>query len=207
MARLVRVKPEDVVFLASTHSYFLEGNELTSVTAALEAVGITDFSKVPIEHLERAQIVGEYVHKIAHLYADGELEEASIDPNIHGYYEAIKSFFAERVHKVIKVEALIFNQSLGFAGTTDIVYEDMDGRICLDDYKTGERAHPAAKLQTAAYKAAFQRNYGIKIDDRGGVLLRPDGEYHRIPYNDRADYHDFVRVLGVARWKRKNKIV
>lgn len=199
--------PKDVVFFETTHRYFLEGKELTSVTSALEACGITDFSRVPLEDLERAMRIGDYVHLMAKLYAGGELDEASIDPDLMGYYQAIKSFFDSEVKEVIATECIIFNNSLSYAGTVDIVYRNKSGLACLDDYKTSRTAHPAAKLQTAAYKRAYQRNYGTKIDRRGGVLLGPTGGYRREPYTDPSDFGHFVNALATARWKRSNKLL
>jgi len=198
--------PEDVVFHELTHKYYLDGMELTSVTYALASVGVVDFSMVNWEVLERAKLVGDIVHEIARLYALNELDEDTIDKSLWGYYLAIKKYFEEHVKKIISVESRIFDKYNGYAGRTDIVYYGFDGRVYLDDYKTGVQIPLAARLQTAAYQRAYTKNYNIKIHARGGVYLNYDGTFKRYQYSSRQDFHSFIQCLGIARLKDANHI-
>ena len=197
---------KDLTFREATHRYFYLGQELTSVTHAIGAVGITDFSKVPFELMEQAQLIGDYVHEIARLYALNNLDEDTLDPRLSGYLQGIKKFFSENVQKVLLAEARVYDLGLGYAGTCDLVYRNFKRKVCLDDFKTAKNAHPAAQLQTAAYKRPVERLYGLKVDERAGVHIRGLGDYDRIPYHNPADFGDFVHALAVARWKQKHKI-
>ncbi len=199
-------KLKDLDFFASTHRYTYMGREILSVTQAIGAVGISDFSNVPTEDLERAREIGVVVHEIAHLYGQSVLDENSVDLELIGYLNAIKLFYAERVKKIIDLEFKLYNAYFRFAGQCDILYESFDGKIYLDDYKTAKQALPAAKLQTSAYKYSTEKLYKIKIAGRAGVRLDNQGRYKRYPYHGQEDFHIFIQALGVAQWKIKNKI-
>ena len=195
---------DDLTLVESTHRYFLSGKELTSVTHALEAAGVTDFSKVPWEQLERARLLGDYAHQIAMLYARQDLDESSLNPALSGYLTAIKDFFHTRVSRVLLVEFKVYDLTMGYAGTGDVVYEDHRGRVCLDDYKKSQAIHPAARLQTAAYKRPIKKLYKIDVHERGGVRISDDGTWKRTPYTDQSDFPNFVHALELGRWKMKH---
>lgn len=198
--------PDDLEFLEATHRYFLAGKELTSVTHAMEVVGITDYSSVPFDILTRAQLIGDYAHEVAKLYALRDLDEPALDPQLVGFLDSIKKFFAERVQMVINVEAKVWDLTLGYAGRLDIVYLDYSNTVCLDDYKTAKYAHPAARLQTAAYKRPYERIYNVRVGERAGVYLDGAGGYERIVHKDPHDFHHFASALDTARWKESNKL-
>lgn len=197
---------EEVTFYESTHQYFLGKRELLSVNYCLERAGFVDFSKVPFETIERAKLIGEYVHKMAYMYGMGELDESKIEPPLDGYLKAIKNFYYLRVKKVLYLEVIVADATLGYAGTPDIVYVNHQNKVCLDDFKTPEDHIKATELQTAGYKLAFERNYKQKVHERGGVLLRDDGDFQRKSHNDPDDIHDFLAALRVAYCKIKHKI-
>ena len=196
--------PDDLVFYESTHRYFLDGRELASVTNTLESVGITDYSKVTWEVLERTILVGDYVHEIARLHALKQLDESTIDLNLVGYYQGIKRFFDERVKRVLQVEAKVMNLKFGYAGRLDILYVNRSNRVCLDDYTTASQINHLAKmLQTAAYERAAEANYKVKISERASVLLSPVASYRRTIYKNRADFDGFVHALALSYLKQK----
>jgi hypothetical protein len=206
----------EVTLLETTHQYFHNptGRELIAVSKAFELIGITDFSKVPFERLEPARLKGDYVHELGRLYGIGIkqgaqiLDEASVEPEFQGYLEAIKAFYQNRVKRVIAVEEPVYDLKRGYAGTPDLIYEDPDGVICLDDYKTPLKIHPATKWQTAAYAVPAERIYRIKIDKRHGVMLKADGTYLLDPHKNslRQDFNSFMTILGAAYLKIENKI-
>lgn len=201
----MRPNPDELDFYESTHRYFYKGRELKSVTQALESVGITDFSKVAWEVLERATLIGDYVHELARLHARKELDESTIDPHLAGYYEGIKRFFKERVRRVLKVEANIVDLKFGYAGRFDILYLSKENRVCLDDYTTGQINHLAKRLQTAPYQRSAELNYRLKIRERASVVISPTGDYNRTVYKKRTDFDDFVHVLAVCALKDGGK--
>lgn len=200
-----------VQFFETTHRYFLKknGRELVAVSRILELAGILSYAKVPFEIRERAGVMGDYVHDVARLYGRQTLLVEELDDQLIGYYEAVKSFFAKRVKKILFTEAIVYNGTLGYAGTLDIAYQDHDNRVCVDDYKHGI-LQPGFKLQLAAYKDAFEKNHKIRVDERATVRLNANGVFDekkdRIVYTERQDFHDFVSAVGVAYFKIRNKV-
>lgn len=196
----------DLVFLDSTHSYFLKGKELLSVTTVLDRAGITDFEKVPIDLLERARIFGEYSHKVCELDDKGILDESSVDPQLLPYLEGWRKFKAEKVSEILHIEIPVYSK-LGYAGTLDRIYRDKNGDLCLGDIKSCTTLEAAAvALQTAAYSYAFEKLYKMKIRHRVGIQLIGGNEYHSETYKKRTDFDYFMAALKVVQYKVENKI-
>lgn len=103
-------------------------------------------------------------------------------------------------------EATVYNREYGYAGTLDAMAE-IDGEICVIDYKTGKRVYPEVALQLAAYaNGEFVGGPdGSEIEfprsKRGFVLhLRPD-YYELRPVSIGAGIFDtFLSALDVVRW-------
>lgn len=196
-------------FRELTHQYFVKstGRELIAVTRVFELMGITDFSRVKYETLEPSIIRGIYVHDMAAAYGSKKLIEEGIEPEYEGYLRAIRAFYREQVKKLVFVERQVYNLTLGYAGTLDIVYFNHDDELCLDDFKTPIKLHVATKWQTAAYLDAFQKIAKFKVTNRGGVQLSRDGTYKRTRFeNQRRDFNEFVTLLKSAYLKIENKI-
>ena len=194
--------------LESTHQYYLNGKELIAVTYAFEKIGITAFSKIPFEIIEPAKIRGDYVHEIAELYGKNLLDESSVEGELIGYLKGIKKFFAENVKTVIEIETPVYDLAWRYAGTPDLIYLNFDNELCLDDFKTPLKIHPATKWQTAAYANAYQKMTKQKIHKRHGVMLRGNGTYF-LDHNKnplRRDFNDFMTILRAALLKIDNKI-
>lgn|SRR3990167_680131 len=203
-----KIMPEEFLFIADTHQYFLNGRELIAVTYAFEKCGITDFSKVPFDALEPARIRGDYVHQMAAYFGAEMLDEESIDPALTGYLEAIRSYYNEEVEKVFEIEKPVYSLTHGYAGTPDLIFLNHKGELCLDDFKTPTKIHPATKFQTAAYVYAWEKMNKKRIVHRRGVMLRGDGTYeldqHKNPL--RRDFDDFLSILKTAIIKIREKI-
>jgi len=198
---------EAIEFRESTHRYFFKDMEMIGVTNVFKKTGIVDFSKVPTEVIEPALVIGDDVHLLGKLYGEGTLDDTTVDLCYAGYLDAIKKFYAKNVKEVLMIEQPVCDPYNLYCGTPDIVYRNMDGDICVDDWKTPEKPHPAWGLQTAAYKNAIQKCFdGIVIKHRGGVLLKSDGTYDRKPHKKATDLDYFFAALKVARFKIEHKI-
>ena len=203
----MKTKHDGLVLYESTHRYFLDGRELTAVTYVFERTGISDFSKIDGDLLEEAKLLGDCVHELAMLVGTRKLDRSDLDPRLEGYLASIRLFYKENVKKVLLIEKPVCDPHFGYAGKPDLVYINKRDRVVVDDFKTPKRPHPAWQLQTAAYKRAIERSYPeIKIQERGGVQLRPDGTYARHVHKDPQDIDDFLAALRVLRYKQKHKI-
>ena len=85
-------------------------------------------------------------------------------------YEAIMSFVEwHRKYSplVLGTELTVLNSDYNYAGTIDLICE-MDGKVWLIDYKTGQDVWPEHELQISAYKHAYLLS---KIDELGILQL------------------------------------
>lgn len=203
------IQQPDVNLLESTHQYHhVSGRELIAVTYAFERAGITDYSKIPFEVIEPARLKGDYVHKIAAYYANGVLDEETVDPEFKGHLGAIKAFFREQVKKVVGAEQIVFSLVMGYAGTYDLIYLNKARELCLVDFKTPIKLHAATRWQVAAYAYAYEKMYKKKIVHRYALMLRDDGTYFPHEYKNtlRHDFDEFLTILRFVILEINNKI-
>jgi len=201
MARDIReIINEDLDFSALTHSYFYKGRGLMSVTRSFEKVGATDFSKVPFSVIEPARELGDIVHDMAAMYGNKVLDEETVELEYQGYLRAIRSFYKERVKKIIAIEQKVYNLAFCYAGQFDIAYLDKDRALCIDDFKTPQKDHKVSKFQTAAYAYAWENLTRQKVKSRATILLRADGNYKREEHKNplRRDFDDFLTIHRCA---------
>jgi hypothetical protein len=107
------------------------------------------------EHSSLARDWGSGFHAIAEAYSLGQV------PTVTSQYEASYAKFIEwhaaEVNSIIWAEKILVNLEQGYAGKSDVLYEDMDGRRVLLDYKTQSTKKgrcnfwPNFSVQLAAY--------------------------------------------------------
>jgi hypothetical protein len=196
-----------IEFRAASHSYFKDGKELTSVSRILQDAGLSDYSKVDWDVLERAKLIGDFVHEIARLYALGDLDQSTIDPALSGYAKAVEKFYEDNVKTIVSLEEPICYPAFGYAGTPDLIYYNKSDKLCLDDWKTTANPMPSHQIQLAAYKQAWDKTYPKrKIQERATVILKDDGSYRRIIHRSGNDLHVWMAAVNLYSYKRLNKI-
>jgi hypothetical protein len=217
----------------SGHSYLLDGEQADSVTwirdngipkpalidwAArttagyaidhwdeLAAVGIAErlrtLEKARWATTKAAGARGTTVHKIAMRLAAGE--EVDVPDAIAGYVDAYLQFVNEWEPDEILVEVPVFNRTLRYAGTLDLIATLADGWVWLIDWKTSASGiWPETAVQLAGYAHAefYLDADGAErplpaIDFAGAVWLRHDGyDLHKVD----AGEHTF-RIFQYAR--------
>jgi hypothetical protein len=196
-------------FEAADHRYFLDpsGEEIPGVTRVLEDCGLVDWSMVPRDVLLIAQERGTAVHHALHYLDDGELDQDTLDEQLHGYVMAYLAFKNQCRFTPHLVEHRLVSLTHRFAGTLDRtgVLERKDGGFdpCIVDFKSGV-VLPAHRIQLAAYQSALPdaRQYR-----RITLALRADGTY-RVHEYDGKDYGRDLNVFHAAtalwHWKRDN---
>ena len=101
---LKRKKDIDLQFSEEQHAYTLNSVVVPSVTKILQIVGISDFSKVPADILERARLFGTAVHKACELFDKGTLDERTLDTNLWPYLDAWFAFKKDYQLEFIEIE-------------------------------------------------------------------------------------------------------
>jgi len=189
------------------HRYFLEpsGEEIPGVTRALEECGLTDFSMVPRHILEAAQQRGTDVHNALHYLDDGELDEASLTEEMHGYVMAYLRFKNQMRFEPTLVEKFVYSLAHRWAGRLDRVglIERKDGgqdKIVVD-FKSG-LVLPAHRIQLAAYVSGLP---DPRSHRRMTLELDSDGTYKCHEYDAQSyarDLNTFHSAVNVWHWKR-----
>ena len=103
--------------------------------------------------------------------------------NASGYARGLRSFIEERVSGIFAVEFAIHHPG-GFAGTCDALLE-IDGALCVTDWKTSERSKINAAYgdsrienylcQTGAYSLGLRYLTGIQAEAGAVVIARRSG--------------------------------
>lgn len=131
------------------HEYSVDGVIYPSVTQILQSLRFIDYSMVRKGVLDITAERGQTVHKIIELYELGELDEATIDPALRGYFD---SYLALNIPRPLEIELPLFNRDWLYAGTPDQLYEDG-----INDIKTGQK-NIAHGLQLTAYWMTWRPN-------------------------------------------------
>ena len=196
-----------LTFDAEKHEYKWDGVIVPSVTQILRPC--YDFSMIDPAVLERKRQIGVAVHSAIALEIDGNLDEASIAPEIAGYLKAWRNFRADvDLHEADfgDVEIPQYQHVLGYAGTPDMAVF-LDGKWSVIDVKTAAAMHPAWSLQLAAYKGLLDTHTKIgmsAIAHRYSLRLYESGTFNLDEHKNKADWTTFLSFLNCHRWKQEN---
>lgn len=176
-------------FDPQTHQYWVDGEEVLSVTQILKSCCIVDetwFTEV-------ARDRGQAVH-LATQYLDQEkLDWDSISPGIAGYVDSYRQFKSDTDFTIERNESPLFNPIYRFAGTPDRI-GTINGEKTILDIKIGQRAS-WHRLQTAGYALLVGNGY-----KRYGLYLTNKGTYALERHRNHQDHRVFLSALTVANW-------
>ena len=194
-----------LTFDPKEHKYTHEGQPIISVTQILGAVGISDFSKVRASVLEPAKKFGTALHKASELDDRGVLDESTLSAPLVPYLNAWRSFKRDLNITIVEIEFKVHSHKYDYCGTLDKTFL-INGKCILADLKSGS-TYPATRLQTAAYKIAYEEETSIKISERWCIQLREDGKYNIIKYNERTDEMYFLACRKVYKFRKENGLL
>lgn len=189
-------------FDAEKHEYRLQGKVLPSVTQVLSIVN--DFDRVPRAILEHARERGECLHRAVNLYNRDDLEFESLDNDTSADVYAWARFLRESGAVVIASESPVVHETLGFAGTPDVVLSWKE-RIVIPDIKSTYSVPATVGCQTWAYAAAWQSMNGAKRMPERYCIHIKDGNYTAHKRNDPADQSLFISCLNIWQWKNRQE--
>lgn len=203
------------------HRYWFGNIELPSVTTALDEC-ITDLSMVDPDVLERARVLGDYVHKATALDDQGILDVDTLDPALVPYVEGWRKFRRDMRYTPILTEERVHSLKYGYAGTLDSLgYFDTNesGPFALIDKKRVDTLYPSVGPQTAAYEKAIDfgkltnKSWGSLAVTAPGLLVKryavqlfDTGKYKLTALNDPSDFSTFLSCLQIYNFKRRHGI-
>ncbi len=200
------VSADVLTFDAESHTYTLGQRQLVSVTTLLGWGGLKPaFMGGGGGRGQYLMDLGTAVHLACKLEADRRLDEASVAQVVWPYLKGFRAFCKASGFAPQALELMVYCKLLGVAGTLDALawcplLKNGEGTWLLD-WKTGVKV-AWHQCQTAAYAHL----YGHRNVKRGAVYLGDDGTFHLERHEDPADFDGFLGAIGVANWRRKNKL-
>lgn len=114
------------------------------------------YRRVSEEACEIGSLVHAWVEKYicAKLSGDAQTELPENEQAMSCCYAAVQWMDSHKL-KPLSTETIVYSRKYGYAGTIDLLAE-VDGKICVVDWKTSKAIYPEYHLQTAAYKFAIE---------------------------------------------------
>lgn len=130
---MIKLSSPRVLFDAVTHTYTLDGNQLSGITSVLhERLFPDQYRGVPEEVLNKAAKRGTRVHTAIELYDTCDILTSDC-PELLSYQSSCNAFPFLRSH--VATEYLV-TDNYKYASAIDKVYEDGQGGVILADIKT-----------------------------------------------------------------------
>jgi hypothetical protein len=191
-------------FDPSDHSYYLGDRRLIGVSEAIQTAGLKDFSRIDPTVLERAQQRGTAVHSACQYLDEGDLDWATVSPEIEPYVRAWERFKKETGVELLGIEKPLFHATLGFAGTPDRVVNLYPHKGIIDLKTYAPDAVTGIQLAGYSYLELGQQS-PLDAPKRWGLWLKDDGRYSLTQYTDRGDEAVFMSCLTIAKFKRSQR--
>src|SRR5256885_13258516 len=110
-----------LLFDAEKHEYWLDGEQVPSVTQILRDQGLIDLSHIPSFILEAARRRGSAVHQLVHYLNENDLDWGSVDPAYRGYLDAWIAYREEKRLRIDLCEYRVASRRRRLAGTFDVL--------------------------------------------------------------------------------------
>jgi hypothetical protein len=199
---LAQPEGDTFTFDEDSHTYWLNGLRLPSVTQVIDSLGLV--SGKQFYGPEDAQR-GQAVHAITQLIDENDLDESSIDPALAGYAASYDRFRRETDWLPYLNECRLFSRQWKFAGTIDR-YGVLNGKTVLLDIKSGPY-HRWHDIQLGGYEIMLLENkkdLGVEPPESRLILqLKRDGTYriHQTKTNPSDARSLFIAALSLMRFK------
>lgn len=187
-------------FEKADHSYWFGKTRLIGVSEAIKAAGLKDFSMIKPEVLEHAQKRGTAVHAACHYLDEGDLDWATVSPEVEPYVRAWERFKKETGVELLGIEKPLFHATLGFAGTPDRVVNLYPHKGIIDLKTYAPDVVTGIQLAGYSYLELGQQS-PLDAPKRWGLWLKDDGKYQLTEFTDRGDEAVFLSCLTIAKFK------
>ncbi len=192
------IKGKRVDYIDETHTYYVDGVKVPSVTQIVAAILPSPYSDVEPTVLQQAASRGVALHKEIELYEKHQLLGSSIEFNNYLFlkkYHRIKSLDNEKL-VIIEHEGKIV-----CAGRLDmIIQSELVKGIGIGDVKRTYDIHfNHLKLQLNLYRLGYMQSYGHTIDYLKCFHLRKFiYELIDIPIDEEYATHSLIKFIEKA---------
>ncbi len=183
----------------------MDRSDYERVTEILSRAGISDYSMVPQDVMERASLFGTHTHLACELYDRGTLDISTVHAGIIPYLNSYKYFLDNFAVVIEDIEREVVSERWKFRGHLDRV-GIVNGVRTLIDLKTSTIVLPAVSLQTGGYTYAYHEEEKRKKIRKRLCVQLTEGIPNLFWYDNPHDEAVFIACLQVARWRAHNKL-
>lgn len=144
-----------------------------------------------------AALRGTSVHSIIEAYALGQSPD--VPAEIEAWHEQVKRFLDEQQPVFEAAETSVFNLTLGYAGTMDMILT-VGGKRCIVDAKTTDKGPDARSRppydEVALQLAAYARAEQVVIGQAPDTVQRKHGSRRYYIYDDQFRYQPMPELDG-----------
>jgi len=171
----------------------------TRVTEILNP--FTKFEHIEPAVLEKACERGSMVHRYCELYLKNLLIEP-VREDCKPYFDSFLEWINFIKPEILHVEKRVYCEELKITGQIDLVCKYRNSSdIYIIDFKTPVQASPTWALQTSAYKYLAEKEFKIKIANRGCLMLDRKGYIPKFKmYDNEKDFELFSKALELYRF-------
>lgn len=197
-SRLITLEPVD-------HVYTYDGERRPAVSDILVGTGVVDTEWFT----EQGRWRGSAVHQVTWFDDENDLEERTIvdtemftRKEILGHLNGWRKFRRDTGFVPRRIEQMVFNPILNYAGTPDRDGVLANGKPCLPDLKSGASS-AATRYQTVAYAACYDKP---RLFTRMEVRTKANGDYTlKIypPQDYQRDYLRWTHLVGTYDLKKE----
>jgi hypothetical protein len=149
--------------------------------------------------------LGTDVHKAVEAFLSGEAQPPR--DGVVPYLAGAAAFMAERVHRIVHSEAVVYNLRYDYAGRVDAIAKMDDGDLAVIDWKSGRvNTEMALQINGYAHGEFVGRPDGTTVTlppiTQGWIVQLPgDGTYEAtpVPITDRA-FKTFLAYRTIQKW-------
>lgn len=204
------IAPGRIAYDDSTHTYWIDGVRVPSITQALKVATYDDFDRVDPQTLKRKADQGTALAKMIEEYADGTFDETleRYDLDLLPDFDAFVEWHEKERGRILQCETIAASARYGYAGRLDLVYVfGGDSGFSIIDTKRTWSPPASGGPQTAAQAMAFVETGGLPVDPKNVpryLLHIKDGGCTLVPKRDKDDFKVFLAALTVTKWRMKN---
>lgn len=189
------------------HLYKIDGVVIPSVSQILQANGLSDFSMVKPDILERAKQFGLGVHKGCELHDLKTLDRDSLCDPLVPYITQWQRFLTTFKVQILDIERRFWSTKYRFGGCLDRV-AIINSKLTDVEIKTTTSISPTTAIQTMGYKILYDegRKFKDKIKKRLVVQLK-EKSFEIKEYRDARDEQIFMSCLTVLNYKKGRGII
>ena len=201
------IAPDRIRYEDSTHTYWIDGVRVPSITQALKVATYDDFDHVRPDVLARKAEQGTALAKMIEEYADGTFDETleRYDLDLLPDFDAFVEWHEKERGEIICCETIVASARYGYAGRLDLVYRLRDHGPSMIDTKRTYSPPASGGPQTAAQVQAFFETSGACYPAMPRYLLHiKDGRCTLVPQRNQDDLKVFLAALTVTKWRMKH---